>query len=269
MTYKCLVLDMDDTLVTDDNIITPKTKETLIKFQEDGYILVLASGRPLQGMLKEAYELELDKFGSYLISFNGASITRMSDQEVIFKKHIELDDQNALLDYFKEKGLAALTYHEGKVMISEENDYTYIEADLTGMPMEYSADFFANLDEPMLKFIGVGHPDTVKPLEEDLGGKFGAHCNAITSKPFYLEVFHEDVSKGATLHQLANILDIGMQDIVAVGDGNNDITMIEEAGIGVAVENATDRLKAVADDITQSNNDEGVVAVVEKYFYNK
>lgn len=267
MTYKCLVLDMDDTLVTDDNIITPKTKETLIKFQEDGYILVLASGRPLQGMLKEAYELELDKFGSYLISFNGASITRMSDQEVIFKKHIELDDQNALLDYFKEKGLAALTYHEGKVMISEENDYTYIEADLTGMPMEYSADFFANLDEPMLKFIGVGHPDTVKPLEEDLGGKFGAHCNAITSKPFYLEVFHEDVSKGATLHQLASILDIDMQDIVAVGDGNNDITMIEEAGIGVAVENATDRLKAAADDITKSNNDEGVVAVVEKYFY--
>lgn len=269
MTYKCLVLDMDDTLVTDDNIITPKTKETLIKFQEDGYTLVLASGRPLQGMLKEAYELELDKFGSYLISFNGASITRMSDQEVIFKKHIELDDQNALLDYFKEKGLAALTYHEGKVMISEDNDYTHIEADLTGMPMEYSADFFANLDEPMLKFIGVGHPDTVKPLEEDLGGKFGAHCNAITSKPFYLEVFHEDVSKGATLHQLASILDIDMQDIVAVGDGNNDITMIEEAGIGVAVENATDRLKAVADDITQSNNDEGVVAVVEKYFYNK
>lgn len=269
MTYKCLVLDMDDTLVTDDNIITPKTKETLIKFQEDGYTLVLASGRPLQGMLKEAYELELDKFGSYLISFNGASITRMSDQEVIFKKHIELDDQNALLDYFKEKGLAALTYHEGKVMISEDNDYTHIEADLTGMPMEYSADFFANLDEPMLKFIGVGHPDTVKPLEEDLGGKFGAHCNAITSKPFYLEVFHEDVSKGTTLHQLASILDIDMQDIVAVGDGNNDITMIEEAGIGVAVENATDRLKAVADDITQSNNDEGVVAVVEKYFYNK
>ena len=103
MTYKCLVLDMDDTLVNDDNIITPKIKETLIKFQEDGYILVLASGRPLQGMLKDAYDLELDKFGSYLISFNGATITRMNDMETIFKKHIELEDQNALLDYFKKK----------------------------------------------------------------------------------------------------------------------------------------------------------------------
>ena len=267
MTYKCLVLDMDDTLVNDDNIITPKIKVTLIKFQEDGYILVLASGRPLQGMLKDAYDLELDKFGSYLISFNGATITRMNDMETIFKKHIELEDQNALLDYFKEKGLAALTYHDGKIMISEENDYTHIEAELTGMPMEYNAAFFENLDEPMLKFIGVGSPDIVKPLESQLGGKFGQYCNAITSKDFYLEVFHEVVSKGATLHQLANILDIGMHDIVAVGDGNNDITMIEEAGIGVAVENATDRLKAAADDITKSNNDEGVVAVVEKYFY--
>ena len=147
MTYKCLVLDMDDTLVNDDNIITPKIKETLIKFQEDGYILVLASGRPLQGMLKDAYDLELDKFGSYLISFNGATITRMNDMETIFKKHIELEDQNALLDYFKEKGLAALTYHDGKIMISEENDYTHIEAELTGMPMEYNAAFFENLDE--------------------------------------------------------------------------------------------------------------------------
>ena len=188
MTYKCLVLDMDDTLVNDDNIITPKIKETLIKFQEDGYILVLASGRPLQGMLKDAYDLELDKFGSYLISFNGATITRMNDMETIFKKHIELEDQNALLDYFKEKGLAALTYHDGKIMISEENDYTHIEAELTGMPMEYNAAFFENLDEPMLKFIGVGSPDIVKPLESQLGGKFGQYCNAITSKDFYLEV---------------------------------------------------------------------------------
>lgn len=267
MTLKCLVLDMDDTLVTDDNIITIKTRETLIKFQEDGYQLVLASGRPIEGMVDVARELQLDQFGSHIISYNGGTITRMSDMETLFEKHIELEDRKNAVRYCQENGLSILTYFDGKIIADYENEYTHIEALLTGMPIEYRPDFFEDLTTPILKFIGVGHEEVVRALEEELGGKFGQYCNAVSSKPIYLEIFHEDVSKGQTLHQLANILDIGMHNIVAVGDGNNDITMIQEAGIGVAVANATDRLKAAADDITKSNNDEGVVAVVEKYFY--
>lgn len=222
MTYKCLVVDVDDTLINDSYAIPENTKQALIDFQAKGYQLVLASGRPMEGMLDEARELQLDKFGSYIISFNGATITKMDTMERLFEKHIEMEDQNALLTFFKENELATLTYHDGAVIIDQENPFTHIEAELTGMPMKYDATFFENLDQPMLKFIGVGDERIVKHLEADLNGSFGQSCNAVTSKPFYLEIFHKDVSKGKTLEQLAGILNIKMEEIVAVGDGNND-----------------------------------------------
>ncbi|MBG9982036.1 HAD family hydrolase [Aerococcaceae bacterium DSM 111020] len=266
MTYKCLVVDVDDTLINDTFVIPERTKKALIDFQEKGYQLVLASGRPMEGMLEEARELLLDKYGSYVISFNGATITKMDSMERLFEKHLEMEDQEALLTFFKENNLATLTYHNGKIIIDHENVHTHVESELTGMPMEYDATFFEELTQPMLKFIGVGDEKIVKQLEAELGGQFGQSCNAVTSKPFYLEVFHKDVSKGQTLEHLAEILDIDMEEIVAVGDGNNDISMIQQAGVGIAVENATPELKAVSDDITGSNNDEGLLQVLEKYF---
>lgn len=268
MKYKCLILDIDDTLINDNHEITLKTKETLIRFQEAGYTLVLASGRPFEGMLEEARILELDKYGSYIISFNGATITRMNDLKRVYEKHMLFEDQETLLPFLRERNIVPLTYSDGEIYVEAKNDYTHIESKLTGMPMNIGAEFFQTLSKPMLKFIGVADPQIIKPVEQELGGHFGKMSNAVTSKPFYLEFFHQDVSKGDAVRHLSEILAIKPEEMIAVGDGNNDITMLQEAGLGIAVANATERLKAVANELTASNNDEGVVAVVEKYFFS-
>lgn len=263
-----LVLDIDDTLVNSHNEISKENYNSLMKLQEAGYILVLASGRPAESMVDTARYLKLDKFNSYIISYNGAAIVRMKDEKYVFTHALEESEQDKIVDYIHGKGLSALTYYQGTIIYSRENDYSHIESELVGLPDRLDPDFFNNLPGPMLKFMGVGDPAIAIACEDELGGKFGESTYTTTSKPFYLEFMHDKVSKGDTLKILAEMLEIPIEEVIAVGDGKNDLTMIEKAGLGVAVENAHPELKEAADHLTLSNDDHGVSEVVEAFFFN-
>lgn len=265
MNYELLVLDIDDTLLTSEHIISPRTYDALIDLQQRGKKLVLASGRPTPSMIEVAKQLKLDEFDSYVIAFNGAVVMRVRDLQEIFSQRIEHSEQRAIIDYLQQHDLAVTTYTEDTVMIDRRNEYSDIEGELTGMPTLYDAEWMANLVEPRLKFIGVGHPDIVAQCEADLQGKFGQSTYVTTSKPFFLEMMHQNVSKGRSIERLCKHLGIGVEQVIACGDGNNDATMIEVAGRGIAMGNATESLKRIADEVTLSNDEDGIVAVIEKY----
>lgn len=264
-----LVLDMDDTLLTSENKVSDATKQALIDLQERGYRLILASGRPPFGMMKVADELKLGEYGSYIIGFNGAQVVQMDNKEVVFQQGLEVSDQAKLIEFLKEKELVVLSYEGPEVVIDSENEYSHIEAELVGLPDRVDPEFFEDRTDSLPKIMGVGDPAVVKSLEDQLDGQFGESTATTTSKPFYLECFHKTVSKGLTLTNLCKELGIKLEEVVAVGDSNNDLSMLEVAGLAVAMGNGTDKIKAASDFITDTNDEDGIVTVVEKYFSNQ
>ena len=266
--YQMLVLDIDDTLMTSENTISDATYQALMKAQEQGKKVVLASGRPTPSMIETAKQLKLDHFDSYIISFNGAAITSMADGQELFSQRLEAEAQDDIVRYIQAKGLTVLTYMDEYVVMDKVNDYSHIESQLTGIPDRYDSEAIANLSQlakARMKFIGVGDPDLVAAADAELKGRFGDLTYATTSKPYFLEFVHHQVSKGQAIKVLCQHLGLTLDQVIACGDGNNDLTMIETAGLGVAMANATPLLKEAADHITLSNDQDGLVPIIRDF----
>lgn len=266
MDYKFLILDIDGTLLNSSSQLTEATRNKLVSLQKNGYFLVLASGRPTASMIKTAKELHLDANESYIISFNGAVITRMSDEKELYRKALETSEQQAIIQYLQTNNLSVIAYDNNEIVVDKERENSDVEAYLTKLPMRYDQEFILNIKTPQLKFIGVGKPEDVTKCDLELKGKFGEKTYATTSLPFFIEFMHREVSKGTAIQTLVNELGYSTEQVVACGDGNNDASMIEVAGVGVAMANATDYLKSLADEITLSNDEDGLIPIIDKYF---
>lgn len=269
MEYKVLVLDIDGTLLNSNHQISQATYERLIQLQEDGYILVLASGRPTASMLETAKKLKLSDYGSYIISYNGAEITELATEQQIYRQVLSQREQKEIIQFLQEKELSIVAYKGDSIVIDRENEHSDVEAFLTNLPSEYDADYFKDLKTPQLKFIGVGPVDKVQAADKELGGKFGQETYATTSLPYFLEFMHVSVSKGKSIAVLGEQLGFTMEQVVACGDGNNDASMIMDAGRGIAMGNATDYLKNLADQITLTNDEDGLIPIMDQYFPRK
>jgi Cof subfamily protein (haloacid dehalogenase superfamily) len=264
MKYKMLVLDMDDTLLTDDHTITPKTKHMLMQAQELGVYVVLASGRPTPAMTKFAEELEMARFGTYMLSYNGAVITDLKNDSIIFEQSLSVDDIHQLYDFSKEHKVAILTYVNGAIVADSHTEFVETERYITGMPLKIVDDFKAAVAVQAIKCIMLEEPSYIKQVEAKLKLAM-PHKSVTTSKPFFLEVTQKGIDKAASLARLAQKLNIDQSEIIAVGNANNDLTMVQYAGLGVWVDNVNPELRHLADAIVASNNNDGVAEVVEKY----
>lgn len=265
MSYKMIVLDMDDTLLTSDHTISPKTKAALLDVQERGHKVVLASGRPTYAMWDAAKELELAKYGSYILSFNGASIINCETNEEIFSSTLPPETVAHLHDISVREEIAIHTYVGNEIVTDQPNPYTDIEGELTGMPVIHVDDFKAAVTSPVVKCLMLADGDTLAPIETKLQVELEGKLAVARSKPFFLEFTEAGVTKGTSLAFLAEHVGVEQAHVIACGDGNNDLTMIEWAGLGVAMGNANETVKGKADFITKSNNEDGIAHVIETY----
>ena len=262
--YKMLVLDLDDTLLTDDYRISARNKDLLIKAQEKGVKVVLASGRPTPAMLSFAEELRLAEFGSFLISFNGGVITDLANKKNIFEQSLSKEEIHSLHDFSILNKAHIITY-SNKGIISETNSqYIEVEKKLTGLPHHKVESFKDEVTGSAVKCILLEDPTHLKHLETKLK-KERSDLNISISKPFFLEVTPKGIDKAASIHLLANLLGIKQEEVIAVGNAGNDLSMIQYAGLGVWVDNVSDDLRHHADVIVASNNEDGVAEVVERY----
>jgi Cof subfamily protein (haloacid dehalogenase superfamily) len=267
MQYKMLVLDMDDTLLTDDHKISDINKEMLLKAQAMGVYVVLASGRPTSAMTAYAKELELDLNNSYMISFNGAVISNVKDDEILFEQTLAKEQIHELYDYSLKNKTHIITYLNNEIISETDSEFIEIEKIITGLKHHKVASFKEAVTTAAVKCILLEEPSYLKGLEDDLKAEM-PHLSVAMSKPFFLEVAQNGIDKAASLKLLAAKLNINQSEIIAVGNAGNDLSMIEYAGLGVWVDNVTPELRDRADVIVASNNNNGVAEVVQRYILN-
>ncbi len=266
MEYEILVLDLDGTLTNSEKKITPATRDALIKIQENGKKVVLASGRPTYGVLPLAHELKLNEYGSYILSFNGARITDCHSHNLLFNKTVPDGILPGLFEIVKEFPVDIITYTDDKIISGNTlTKYTELESRINHMPVVQSADFVGDISFPVNKYLLTGEPELIAQLKEKLTAKYHSYLNIYCSDPFFLEIMPQSIDKAYSLQKLLNSIGLTSDQMICCGDGYNDITMIEFAGLGVAMENAQPLVLESADYVTRSNNDEGVLHVIEKF----
>jgi Cof subfamily protein (haloacid dehalogenase superfamily) len=268
MNYKMIVLDLDDTLLLDDHTISPRTKKALMDAQEAGVKVVLASGRPTFAMTHIAKELDLEKYGSFILSFNGAQIINCATNKRLFSSTLSPETVHELYHISKEEKVWIHTYVGDDIVTPAHNEYTDIEAVITGMPIIEAEDFVEAIQEPVVKVLMVDSPEKLIVLEKKLQQQLQGRLNVVRSKPFFLEFTEVGVDKGTSLHHLIQQLNILQEEVIAIGDSYNDLAMIEFAGLGVAMGNAPDDIKEIANYVTDTNMEDGVAKVVEKFVLN-
>ena len=263
MKYEMLVLDLDGTLTNSRKEITPATKQALIEIQEAGKKVVLASGRPTCGVVPLAKELELDRFGSYILSFNGALIIDCATNKPVYNKTLPREVIECTKNY---PGLDIISYENDCVISGiKVNEYTEKEMFINKMPVKEVDNFVEYLDFPVNKMLIPGEPAVLEKLMPELKRKFHSLLNIYRSEPFFLEIMPQKIDKANSLQKLLNSIGLTANSMICCGDGFNDVSMIEYAGLGVAMENAQPIVKEHADFITHSNDDDGILHVINTF----
>lgn len=267
MIYEMLVLDLDGTLTNSRKEITEPTKKALIEIQEAGKKVVLASGRPINGVQPLADILELGRFGSYILSFNGARITQCSTGKIIYNKTIPDEVIEPIYHIAKEYQGVDIIMYEGDNIISglKPNQYTEKEKMINQMQIQSVDNFVKYIDFPVNKLLIPGEPKVLEQMMGVLKDKFHSLLNIYRSEPFFLEIMPQKIDKAYTLQKLLSSIGLSADQMICCGDGYNDLSMIEYAGLGVAMENAQPIVKEKADYITRSNDEDGVLYVINQF----
>ena len=263
MKYKLIVLDLDGTLTNSKKEITPRNRETLIRMQEQGIRLVLASGRPTYGIVPLANELRMNEF---ILSYNGGEIINWETQEMVYENVLPNEVVPVLYECARTHQLSILTY-DGAEIITENSQDPYVlkEAFLNKMAVRETNDFLTDITLPVAKCLIVGDADKLIPLEAELCLRLQGRINVFRSEPYFLELVPQGIDKALSLAVLLKEIGVAREEVIAIGDGYNDLSMIRFAGLGIAMGNAQEPVKKAADYITLSNEEDGVAEAINKF----
>lgn len=277
MSIKVIIMDVDGTLTNSQKIVTPKTKEALLKVQEKGVILILASGRPTSGLRDLAKELEMDKHNGLLVCYNGSKVVDCQTEEVLFNQALTVEEAKAVLEHMKK-------FDRVRPMI-DKDDYMYVTnvydnyIQFNGKPfnvMEYESrggkfklcevdDLAEFVDFPLNKILTTSDPEYLQAHYQEMEAPFKDTLSCMFTGPFYFEFTAQGIDKAKALDTVLKPMGYKQEEMMAFGDGYNDASMVQYAGIGIAMANAVDDLKAIADDVTLSHDEDGIAAAIYKY----
>jgi len=266
MKYKLLVLDVDGTLLNDEREISKRTLAALLKVQQMGVRIVLASGRPTYGLMPLAKTLELGNYGGFVLSYNGCQIIKAQNGEILFERRINPEMLPYLEKKARKNGFAIFTYHNDTLITdSPDNEYIKNEALLNNLKIIKEDEFSTAIDFAPCKCMLVSDKEeALIELEQHWEKRLAGTLDAFRSEPYFLEVVPCGVNKANTLGALLEHLGVTREEVIAVGDGVYDVTMLQLAGMGVAMGHSQDSVKVCADYVTASNEEDGVALAVEK-----
>lgn len=261
--FRAIALDLDGTLTNHDKVVTPRTRQALLKAQEQGTVIILASGRPTYGIVPVAECLELEKRGGYILSYNGGNIVNAKTGEKLFSQFLPDAVIPILYKYAKEKNHALLGY-AGNEIITEMPDDQYVkeESRINKMNIRKVDNLLDALEPHPTKLLMTGDPTDMIKAEEELVEILGEKMDIFRSAPFFLELVPKGIDKAQSLLRLLSKINLTPADLIAFGDGYNDLSMLKLAGVGVAMANAAPEVRADADYVTLSNEEDGVAAAL-------
>lgn len=260
-----VVLDLDDTLLREDLTISPRTRDVLLRAQKGGVRVVLASGRPTGAIRPFARELSLAAHGGWILGFNGAVVEDCSTGETVFEQALAAELVHEIHDRAAALGANILSYVDDRIVTPRSDEWTAVERRLTGMDVLEVGDFKAAVKGPAIKAIVLQEPSRLREIADRIRPEVEGRLSMAISKPFFLEFTDRGIDKGRSLAFLCGRLGLDRSEVVAIGDGRNDESMVRFAGLGICMENGAPELKAVADHVTGTNMEDGVAEAVERF----
>lgn len=271
---KVIIMDMDGTLLTSEKRISDKTKEALLRAQNSGARLVLASGRPVTGLMDYARELEMDQHQGLLAAFNGSKVVNCQTGEILFNETMTVEQGQGVLNHLKKfdvrpmidkgKYLYVNDVFDNKVHCDgEEINIIQYEARGGKYKLCETDDLAGFADYPLNKILTAGEPKYLLEHYEEMMEPFRTDLTCMFTSSVYFEFTAKGIDKARALECVLKPLGYEAEDMIAFGDGENDCSMIEYAGEGIAMENAVSDLKLVADKVTLSNDKDGIAHILQ------
>lgn len=269
--YDLIAIDIDGTLINSTHEITKPVYDAVQRVIDSGSKIVLCTGRPFPGAKPYMEELGLTKEGDYIINYHGALVQRTDTGKVVIDHQLTYEDMLKWHGFTKEVGV---NFHavRGDSVYSEQLDFSpksLIEPFVNDMHLRVRKLAELDRDFTYSKFVMQDKVALINELQIKVPEEFAEQYTVIRSMEDSFEVLNKDASKGRTLKELANHLEIPRERVMAIGDSGNDIDMVDYAGLGVAMGNAVPAVKEVADVITTTNNQDGVAVALNRYLFNE
>lgn len=273
---KIIAMDMDGTLLNSQKKISPKTKEALMKAQEAGMILILASGRPTSGLMEFAKELKMEEHHGLLVSYNGSQVVDCMTKKVLFNQAMTVEEGKAVLEHMKKFERVRPMIDHGKYMyVNNVYDQMIFLNGKEFNVMEYESrggkfclceeeDLAAFVDFPLNKILTTSDPEYLQEHYKEMMEPFKDTLSCMFTGPFYFEFTAKGIDKAKALDSVLTPLGYHREEMIAFGDGHNDASMLAYAGRSVAMANAVDELKEQADEVTASNDEDGIAVTVKR-----
>ena len=253
--YKLIAVDMDGTLLKNDKTVSDRTKKTLKEAREKGVNVVIATGRPIDGVSRYLEELDMLGENDYVLSYNGGLVLKTKSREIISKIALTGADLHYLHKLSKELGVNIHAFSEVYGLITPKNnikiginDYSKIED-----------------DHSIIKVMMIDEPEVLQKAVDNLPKEVYEKYTVVRSTPYFLEFLNKEVNKGTGVKLLADHLGVKQEEVMTFGDAENDLDMIVYAGMGVAMANGFEEVKEAANYITDSNEEDGVAKAIEKF----
>lgn len=277
MSIKVIIMDVDGTLTNSQKVVTPQTKEALIKAEENGSILILASGRPTSGLMDLARELKMDQYHGLLVSYNGSKVVDCETMETLFNQALSVEEGKAVLEHMKKfDRVRPMIDRDGYMFVNNVYDnmiqwkgkpFDVIQYESRGGKFKLCEidDLAAFVDFPLNKILTTSDPEYLQAHYQEMMEPFKDTLSCMFTGDFYFEFTAQGIDKAKALDTVLIPMGYKREEMIAFGDGHNDASMVKYAGIGVAMENAVQDLKDIADEITLSNEEDGIAVSLYKH----
>lgn len=268
MSYDLIALDLDGSLTDSNKEVPEDTRTAIMQKMQQGKKVVLVSGRTIPGVMPVAEYLELGKYGGYAMGFNGGKVVDCRTGRIMADHVIPEGFIRPVWELLKdEPDTCLLGYSEEAILAGmQPNQYVGVESIANRLPLVQCSDFPEEIPQRQNKMLVCTDPSHSEHIVSKLQNSFGRELNIFPSELQYIEIMPKGIDKGQALKELTEMLGLTPDRVIACGDSGNDIPMIRYAGLGVAMGNAMDGVKAAADYVTLTNDEEGVLAVIKKFF---
>lgn len=266
--YRAVFIDMDGTLLKKDHSISEWNKKVIQQLTNKSILVVIVSARPLHGIAHLIKDIIKDNVP--VVSLNGSYI--FYNNEIIYQKTIAVNDAENVYEQVRHCNLSAMFYSQMEWFAISEDELTKKEQRITDVkiiirPFEQIKNYWQINNTGPNKILIAGNENDIALAEQKLLSVYAGKLNIYKSQPRYLEVMNIDASKVKAIQFLMDKYNIERSEVIAIGDNYNDKEMIEFAGAGIAMGNAPDDIKAIADYVTDSNNEDGVAKALTFFFH--